>query len=223
MNLFLLSLDRKQCVRWYADKHIVKMILELTQLLYGVWGAVEGEKWRQTAPEGSYKMTHINHPIAVWMRGSKENYNFAASYAHPMLEEYTRRYRKIHACSRHIDWLVVHTPPSLPNLPLTQMPQAMPDTYKLRDRVGTMEDTVVAYRQYYAGEKIKEIKMTYTDTEWPEWLPLQDANNFKQYKLRQKVQLENEKFIKQQIKLAKKLRFQTPSKILTLHVVHPRT
>jgi len=174
MNLFLLSLDRQQCVRWYADKHIVKMILELAQLLYGVWGVLENPEWRNFAPSGSYKVTHKNHPIALWMRESKENYKFAASYAHPMLAEYSRRYKKIHACARHLDWLVPNIPSNLPDGPLTQMPQAMPDEFKIRDGCGTMEDTVLAYRAYYIGFKVKNIRITYTDTEWPEWLPMQN-------------------------------------------------
>lgn len=171
MNLFLLSLDRKECVSWYADKHIVKMILELAQLLYGVWGAVEDPVWRDHAPKGGYKMTHINHPTAKWMRASKQNYIFAASFAHPMLDEYTKRYNKIHGCKIHLDWLVANIPPSLPDGPLTQLPQAMPSQYKVNDGCGTMEDTVTAYRAYYAGDKVKNIKITYTNAEWPHWLP----------------------------------------------------
>lgn len=222
MNLFLLSLDRKQCVRWYADKHIVKMILELAQLLYGVWGVSEHPDWRQMAPEGGYKTTHINHPIAVWMRQSKNNYNFAASYAYPMLEEYTRRYGKIHGCQKHLYWLITNVPPMLPDEPLTQMPQAMPDEYKVRDRCGTMEDTILAYKAYYIGFKVKNIKITYTNTEWPEWLPQQDPEEFRLYKQQQKIQTDNEKFIKQQIRSAKKL-YTKPSIIhrtyLTLNII----
>lgn len=218
MNLFLLSLDRRQCVRWYADKHIVKMILELAQLLYGVWGVLENSEWRNFAPTGSYKVTHINHPIAVWMRQSKENYKFAASYAHPMLAEYTRRYKKIHACTHHLDWLVSNIPSNLPDGPLTQMPQAMPDEFKVRDGCGTMEDTVSAYKAYYIGFKVKNIRITYTDTEWPEWLPKQNLEEFTLYKHQQKIKDSNEKFIKQQIRLLRK--FHTvPYYYLTLNII----
>ena len=218
MNLFLLSLDRKQCVRWYADKHIVKMILELAQLLYGVWGALQHSDWRQSAPDGGYKTTHINHPISAWLRQSRRNYNFAASYAHPMLEEYTRRYGRVHGCQRHLDWLTVNIPPCLPDAELIQMPQAMPVEYKIRDGTGSMEDTVLAYRAYYAGFKAKNIKMTYTDTEWPYWLPLQDPEEFRQFKLNQKIQIANEKFLGKQIRAAKKS-YHSNATFLTLNVI----
>lgn len=196
MNLFLLSLIRSECVRWYADKHIVKMILELAQLLYGVWGVIEDPSWRNYAPEGSYKTTHINHPIAVWMRQNKQNYEFAASYAQPMLAEYSRRYGKIHGCQRHLDWLVSNTPPHLPDGVLTQMPQAMPDEFKVNDGCGTMDDTVLAYKNYYVGFKVKEIQITYTNTEWPYWLPKQDPTEFKLYKEQQRLHKEQEKLHK---------------------------
>jgi hypothetical protein len=99
------------------------------------------------------------------------------------------------------------------------MPQAMPDQYKVRDRIGTMEDTVLAYKAYYIGEKIKEIKMTYTNTEWPEWLPRQDPEHFKQYKFHQKIQLENDKLIKRQMRSIKKLNITTPIKYITLNIL----
>lgn len=156
---------------WHADKHIVKMILELAQLLYVVWAITGDEFWRQRAPCGGYKTTHVNHPIAIWMRQSKANYIFAVSFAHPMLEEYTRRYGKIHGCQKHLDWLISNIPPYLPDNALTQMPQAMPDEFKVNNQCGTMEDTVAAYKAYYIGFKLKTIKITYTNTEWPEWLP----------------------------------------------------
>lgn len=219
MNLFLLSLDRRQCVRWYADKHIVKMILELTQLLYGVWSQVGEPGWRQFAPEGSYKATHINHPTSVWMRSSKENYKFAASYAHPMLEEYSRRYNKVHSCGRHIDWLVSNVPSSLPDEDLKQLPQAMPEIYKIRDGTGTMEDSVLAYRAYYAGDKVKNIKITYTNTEWPDWLPAQDPQEFIKYKLKQKTQTANDKFIKSKLKLIKKSSLASHPTRISLNII----
>lgn len=187
MNLFLLSLDRRQCVRWYADKHIVKMILELAQLLYSVWNALEDSNWKNYAPDGGYKSTHINHPIAVWMRQSKQNYKFAMSYGHPMLEEYTRRYGKIHGCQKHLNWLVANIPSNLPDGILTQLPQAMPDEYKINDGCGTMDDTVLAYRNYYKYFKVKTIKITYKNTEWPEWLPKQDPVEFQLYKEQHKL------------------------------------
>lgn len=189
MNLFLLSLDRQQCVRWYADKHVVKMILELAQLLYSAWGVLsEDDTWRQLAPEGSYKTTHINHPISKWIRQSKNNYIFAASYAHPMLAEYTRRYNKTHKCTAHLDWLVNNIPNNIPDGELTQCPQAMPDEFKVNDGCGTMDDTVMAYKAYYIGDKIKNIRMTYKNTEWPEWLPKQDVDEFKSKKLKEKLE-----------------------------------
>jgi len=199
MNLFLLSLDRRQCVRWYADKHIIKMILELAQLLYTVWHKMEDPSWKKLAPSGGYKATHVNHPIAIWMRESKENYNFAASYGIPMAEEYTRRYGKIHGCRKHIEWLVNNIPNNLSNRPLTQLPQAMPNEYKVNDRCGTMEDSVSAYRIYYKEFKLKTIKITYTNTEWPDWLPKQDSEEFKR-----KIQGE-------------------PSTYLTLNIIRPPT
>jgi hypothetical protein len=34
MNLFFLDTDPKKCAEYHCDKHVVKMLLELVQLLY---------------------------------------------------------------------------------------------------------------------------------------------------------------------------------------------
>lgn len=116
------------------------------------------------------------------MGQNKQNYEFASSYDQPMLAEYTRHYGKIHACQRHLDWLISNTPPYLLDGVLTQMPQATPDEFKVNNGCGTMGDTVLVYRNYYVGLKVKEIQITYTNTEWPYWLPKQDPVEFKLYR-----------------------------------------
>ena len=37
MNLFLLATTIRKCVEYHCDKHCIKMILELTQMLYSAW------------------------------------------------------------------------------------------------------------------------------------------------------------------------------------------
>jgi hypothetical protein len=172
MNLFLLDLDPKKNALYHCDKHIVKMILELTQMLYTAWYVLEGTDgpWKQRVPPNPYKAAHIKHPTNIWLRSGDENYKLACKHGQEFLKEYTRRYQRVHACQPHFEWLAANIPPSIPKIPApTQLPQAMPDQYKINNLTGSMEDTVAAYREYYVGEKLRFAK--YKNTSWPEWLP----------------------------------------------------
>jgi len=62
MNIFFLDFDTEKCAKYHCDKHVVKMILETAQLLCGTHWVIGSE-----AP---YKLSHKNHPCAIWTRES---------------------------------------------------------------------------------------------------------------------------------------------------------
>ena len=115
MNIFYLDRDVTKCAEYHNDKHVVKMILEYAQLLSTAHRVLDGKeyidassgrkikRWRleDTSLEGClYKATHVNHPSAVWVRQSNNNYNWLVCLFQSLLSEYTHRYGKIHSCDR---------------------------------------------------------------------------------------------------------------------------
>lgn len=155
MNLFLLSLDPDQCAKWHCDKHVVKMILETVQMLYSAWhvnGVLPSDAplCKSTGNPG-YKLAHKNHPITKWMRASAGNYDFAVRLGAALCVEFEWRYGHYHECTKHVIWLAHHRPP-FDSQPMTPMPQAMPDEYKVEG------DSVQAYRNYYIGDKVRFAK-----------------------------------------------------------------
>ena len=78
MNIFFLDLNQRKCAKWHVDKHVVKMILESTQLLWSVFYhdspyIIKDEEkifFPDFIPENIkiYKLTHKNHPMALWTR-----------------------------------------------------------------------------------------------------------------------------------------------------------
>ena len=152
MNIFYLDKIPKQCARYHNDKHVVKMVLETTQLLCGVHWFMGG-----TAP---YKQTHINHPCSIWARTNKENYNWLCYLGIELCFEYKRRYQKVHKCYDIIIWCF-HNPPKLPNGNFFDPPMAMPNEYKI------VNDTVLSYRNYYMKEK--HSFSTWKNTDTPDW------------------------------------------------------
>lgn len=125
-------------MQFHADKHVVKMILEYAQLLSSV------HHMTGTGNEQMYKLTHKNHPDAIWARQSLQNYEYLFSLAILLGEEYTCRYNKQHASIKIIEQLPF---PTLADKGFTEPPKCVHDDFK------NVEDTVEAYRKYYNRDK----------------------------------------------------------------------
>lgn len=138
MNIFFLDRDIHKCVEYHCDKHVVKMILESAQLLCSVHHSTG------TGTGDMYKLTHKNHPDAIWARTSIRNYEYLFSLATLLGEEYTYRYNKQHASIRLIERLPI---PALADSAFTEPPRCVHDDFK------SIEDTVEAYRAYYSRDK----------------------------------------------------------------------
>lgn len=182
MNCFFLSLVIAECAIFHCDKHVVKMILELAQLLYTAHSVNNRNKnWRKKAPENSYRMTHVRHPTSIWVRSAPANYRFMAQLAESLCAEYTHRYGRTHKTQVHIAWLLRNEPdfpppanhdqpppgskskvkppyfskgPCLPGM--TPIPLAMPDDCQQEDAVLAYRDYYIRHKQYFArlGESV---------------------------------------------------------------------
>lgn len=174
MNIFYLHPDPKICAQMHVDKHVVKMILEYAQLLSTAHRMLDGteyidassgrriKRWRLPDPDLEqhlYKASHVNHPSAVWVRQSNNNYHWLMCLFQELLLEYTHRYGKHHSTERLVYWLR-NTPTNIPDGDFTQPTPAMPDEYKV-------PDSVQSYRNYYIGAKNK--MANWKKRSIPEW------------------------------------------------------
>lgn len=180
MNIFYLSHRPSRCARWHCDKHVVKMILETTQLLYTahwILALATGHapdfsrapyRKDSTTQRGYQPIRNAKHPCAIWTRESLEHYQWLCSLGIALCEEYQHRFGhdKAHSCEEHLYWLNRNTPPQLSSKGwLRQPPQAMPDEYK------RSKDSIVCYRIYYKENKgaVRDI-LSYTGRHQPHWL-----------------------------------------------------
>ena len=162
MNIFFLSFIPREAARLHCDKHVVKMILETSQLLYSAHWILNPEGLNENA----YKLAHKNHPCSIWVRTSLSNYMWLASLGFWLCREYQYRYgeHKIHKTERHILWLRENLPIGIPDIPMTSFPQAMPVEYK-------RDNAVDAYHAYYRENKVKVRKIVkYTRRQVPDFL-----------------------------------------------------
>ena len=162
MNIFYLDKDPKVCAEMHVDKHCVKMILEYAQLLSTAHRVLDGTLSVGLSSSGRkktsyvlmdhresvlYSATHINHPSAIWVRQSEQNYRWLFTLFCELLNEYTYRYGKIHATDR-LTTTLSRPPKNIPmDVKFTQPTPAMPDHYKVAG------DSIQSYQNYYLGDK----------------------------------------------------------------------
>lgn len=164
MNIFYLHNDPRTCAEMHNDKHCVKMILEYAQLLSTAHRFLDGNPDQRLSTSGRkktvyvladhrdttlYSATHINHPSAIWVRQSYNNYFWLSELLIELCKEYTHRYGKVHKVER--DGLLnelLHAPKNI-NLsaPFTEPTPAMPDDVKV------LGDSIASYRKYYIQNK----------------------------------------------------------------------
>jgi hypothetical protein len=151
MNIFVLDYDIKKCAEYTCDKHVVKMILESTQLL--------STACRLSGIDAGYKISHINHPASKWTRKSLSNWLWLKELVIHLNEEFKYRYSgKNH---KAYDVAMTLPNPNISDIGISEFAQAMPDQYKC-------SDVVQAYRNYYIGEK-KEFA-TWKKRDIPFWM-----------------------------------------------------
>lgn len=166
MNIFVLDRCPREAAKMHCNKHVIKMILESCQLLYCVIYILDEsilDHVEEINGLPAYKMTHVNHPCAIWARQSKANYKWLLDLAKALMEEKRYRYpeNQPHLCEKHILGLE-YALDALPwdNMDLTPWAKAHP--YK------SMENVVDSYRHYYIMDKQRMLQ--YTLREKPSWL-----------------------------------------------------
>lgn len=156
MNIFVLSDDPVLAASMMCDKHVVKMIVESSQILSTSLSASNCKPL--------LKPTHHHHPCVVWACATKSNFSWLLEHFKALQNEYTKRYGKFHKYSRenHYEYYAEQLK-SLPDGSLHPFVQCMPEEYRGLD-------AVEAYRRYYMGDKAYFAKWRYS--EQPDWWSL---------------------------------------------------
>lgn len=136
MNVFYIDESPEKAAEYLVDRHVVKMSCEYAQLLSTAHRVLDG-----VSDDSVYKLTHKNHPSAIWVRESNNNYLWLLDHWVFTLREYTHRYEKFHSSKRLYEKLK-NLPKNIPIHQSTQPPLCMPDEYKTNNAVDS-------YRNYY--------------------------------------------------------------------------
>lgn len=155
MNIFILDYNPKVCAQMHCDKHVVKMILETTQMLCTIHNSY--------GLEAGYKPTHLNHPCTIWARESKSNYLWLCELLTELHNEWQWRFNHQHNHKSYDIFMQLDNNilDLLQDIGLTPFAQAMPEHYR-------NDDSVKAYQNYYLGEKLD--LLTYTNRKLPNFI-----------------------------------------------------
>src|SRR6056297_897165 len=118
MNIFVLDNDIKKCAHYHCDQHVIKMILESTQILCTALN-LKGY-------ETPYKSTHTKHPCVKWAGQSYSNFQWLTELAFALNDEYKYRYEK-DTDHKSIETLEYVQQYSYEDSGLTEFVQAMPE------------------------------------------------------------------------------------------------
>jgi len=170
MNIFYLDTDPKTCAEMHVSKHVVKMIIEYAQLMSTAHRVIDGDQYTDLTANGRriqrwrlndereaqlMKASHINHPSAIWCRENLANYHWLYTMWTHLLDEYTYRYGKIHACARLKETL--RFPPTKIAIGEFFAPTpAMPPEVKVlaeNPKPGRKYDSLKSYHNYYNVSK----------------------------------------------------------------------
>jgi hypothetical protein len=165
MNIFFLHNEPSVCAQQHVDRHCVKMILEYAQLLSTAHHEFDSY-WKKDV----YKPTHRNHPCAIWVRESANNYMYLYTLFTELCKEYTHRYGKVHKTDREKSAILFHVPDGLQFSMVTKPPQCFSghDEYK-------EDDHIQAYRKFYNGTKshlftLKDGSPAWKNRPIPDWI-----------------------------------------------------
>lgn len=145
MNIFYLDNDPAKAAIHVCDVHTVSQPKEAVQMLATISlgrGGVSPPKLDGTP----YKATHTQHPCTVWAGLTIDNWQWLYGHAWALCEQYEKRYGKIHPAASALAF--IKNQANRPNKKgFTPPAQVMPEKYR-------GPDTVVAYRNFYRGEKV---------------------------------------------------------------------
>jgi len=164
MNIFYIDKDPRVAAKAMTNKHVVKMILESAQLLCTAHRMLDGyeatvksksgsnlKKWKhfnETYDNLLYKSTHANHPSAIWVRESVENYNWLYEHFIALGNEYKSRYDNTHKSINDLAFILAQPPRHIPNVKQT------PIRVAITNKQWHRPDPVESYRLYYKEEKL---------------------------------------------------------------------
>lgn len=105
MNLFVTDFSPKQSAINLDDKRVGKLLMEACQMMsLGIklnckYGYVEGPGFLTRG------LSHMNHPVSLWVRETRGNFDWTYEHALHLNEEWQHRYGSSHAAGDRLPYI----------------------------------------------------------------------------------------------------------------------
>ena len=160
VNLFYLDKNPKKCAQFYCDKHVVKISVEIAQILsqiHHIFGETE-------PPYKSCRAVSKSLSPLKWAMESISNYLYCCNLGIELINEYKFRYNKdTHKCLDVLIWLKNNIPKKIKKKNRTKF--KLTNNIKVYSEYFT--DPVEASKFMYVDYKCKNDK--WTKRNQPEW------------------------------------------------------
>jgi len=148
MNIFVIG--ENSCpilsAKELCNRHSSRMPLETMGML--MFAFPEGS----TPSPNPYTNRHYSHPASIWLRDSKDNFEWGLIHGLAQCEEYTRRYKREHDSQKHIEWAEQNYHYlTFEKIGLTPFARCFGPFKQELDN--TESDTLQAYRKFYWLDK----------------------------------------------------------------------
>lgn len=186
MNYFCLEDTFRKNAKSLDLLRLPKMIVETAQIL-STSIHIRGDRCG-SFHDRLYRVTHENHPTVKWAVSHSLNCRHLCSYLQALLEEYTRRFGKVHSVTKmipafHVVWgeCTIDEKPTFNTLP----PMTMPEPFKVftlgaYNNLGVanfhpVPDVIESYRRFFASKP----RVSYDINEIPRWFLQKRLTSFK--------------------------------------------
>ena len=165
MNLFILSLLQREIAQFMMDKHVSKILLEAVQMLCSCKRILDPD---DEVNSEIYKLAHKNHPVTIWCRKSKANFEWTLDLIEELHNEWRFRYGHPSTKFHKAYLMAIILKDNIPSDDkfeqegLTPFALAMPVEYK-------SDDPVESYRNYYMSEEKQKIASWKKKRGKPSW------------------------------------------------------
>lgn len=148
MNIFATDVDPTKSAQDHCDNHVVKMVLESTQLLNNLY---YGSSKQLNAV---YKFTHLDHPCTKWLKSSKLHFEWLTNHAQALCEQYRLRYLKTHKCQQVIAQIISDSEVFSFDMGNDfKLPKVVPDIYQVESPVDSYRSFIIDAKPFAKWNK----------------------------------------------------------------------
>jgi hypothetical protein len=164
VNFFYLDTNPKKCAEYYCNKHVLKIPIEIAQILSKIHHELQSGINYESIYKNSLVVKNTLGPY-IWAIESLENYLWTCNLGIELINEFKLRYNKESHKTEDILKFLLYNPPKLPKIGITKFRGT--NRYDMFQYVS--KDPVECARYNYAEMKCANDK--WTKREIPNWFP----------------------------------------------------